>query len=218
VSSTGFLIRFLLGLAGSVAVLSILLGPVLSTAAAEGGGPVTAGRPTESRIEPRFSRVASRLAGKQVEVRCWSRSEWPRLMRNESASTRARLTSATLGLAEIGGTRINLSPTVCAGLVDLIARQRPLYELGQLRLAAALVTLAHEPQHSKGIANEAVAECDAIQVATKAAVDLGVSRSYVTMLIRTYWLHYNDELPAYRSAECRQGGALDLPRADSIWP
>jgi hypothetical protein len=36
--------------------------------------------------------------------------------------------------------------------------------------------------------------------------------------VRTYWRHYAEELPAYRSAECRQGGKLDLGRADSIWP
>jgi hypothetical protein len=36
--------------------------------------------------------------------------------------------------------------------------------------------------------------------------------------VRAYWRHYGEELPAYRSAECRQGGKLDLRRAESIWP
>jgi hypothetical protein len=228
VSSAGFLIRFLLGLSGSVAVLSVAVGLVLSSprteahvlgAAVERGAPISVGRSIESRGEPRFGQVASALAGKHVHVRCWSRSAWPRLMRNESAYTRARLNSATLGLADIGGARINLSPAVCGALVELVdQKSQPLNELGQLRLAAALVTLAHEPQHSKGIANEAVAECNAIQLAPATARELGLSRRYAASLVRAYWRHYGDELPEYRSTECRKGGALDLYRADSIWP
>jgi hypothetical protein len=228
VSSEGFLIRFLLGLVGSIAVLSLVLGFVLSSprteahvlgAAVERGALVSAGRSVESRTESRFNRVGSALAGKEVHVRCWSSSGWTRLMRKESANTRATLNSATLGLADIGGTQIDLSPAVCNALVELTdpEPQAP-DELGQRRLATALVTLAHEPQHSKGIADEAVAECNAIQLAPKAAVELGVSRAYATSLMRMYWLHYGEELPAYRSAECRQGGALDLQRGDSIWP
>ncbi|HEY8791430.1 MAG TPA: hypothetical protein VIL96_00925 [Gaiellaceae bacterium] len=50
------------------------------------------------------------------------------------------------------------------------------------------------------------------------AIKLGASTAYAAALVRTYWRHYAEELPAYRSAECRQGGKLDLGRADSIWP
>jgi hypothetical protein len=95
---------------------------------------------------------------------------------------------------------------------------RPADEAGQLFLARAVVTLSHEPQHSKGIAEEFVAECNAIQLANGTAIKLGASTAYAAALVRTYWRHYAEELPAYRSAECRQGGKLDFGRADSIWP
>ena len=85
-------------------------------------------------------------------------------------------------------------------------------------LASAVVTLSHEPQHSISIATESVAECNAIQLAEATAIKLGASPAYATELVRTYWRHYGEELPAYRSAECRKGGKLDLGRADSIWP
>jgi len=181
--------------------------------------PVIAGEAEQSRVEPRFGRIASALAGKPVEVRCWSRADWSQLMREESTFTHGQLGSDTLAFAGIGRTRINLGPAVCDGLTELAyKRMRPTDEAGQLFLASAVVTLSHEPQHSKGIAEEFVAECNAIQLANGTAIKLGASTAYAAALVRTYWRHYAAELPTYRSAECRQGGKLDLGRADSIWP
>jgi hypothetical protein len=140
-------------------------------------------------------------------------------MREERSYTHGQLGSETLGFAGIGGTRVNLAPAVCAGLVDLAYnRVRPTDEAGQLMLAAAVVTLSHEPQHSKGIADESVAECNAIQLANGTAIKLGASPAYAAALVQTYWRHYGDELPAYRSPDCSRGGKLDLGRGDSIWP
>jgi len=181
--------------------------------------PVIAGKAAQSRIEPRFARIASRLAGKPVEVRCWSTGDWARLMREEGSYTNGKLRPDTLGFAGIGGSRVNLGPTVCDGLVDLAYENaRPVDDAGQLMLAAAIVTLSHEPQHSKGIAEESVAECNAIQLANSTAIRLGATAAYAASLVHAYWRHYGEELPAYRSADCRQDGRLDLGRADSIWP
>jgi hypothetical protein len=181
--------------------------------------PVIAGEAEQSRLEPRFGRVASALAGKQLEVRCWSGADWHRLMREERSYTHGKLGAGTLGFAGIGGTRVNLGPAVCDGLVDLAYRRaRPTDEVAQLMLATAVVTLSHEPQHSMGIADESVAECNAIQIANGTAIKLGASPAYAAALVRTYWRHYGEELPAYRSVECRKEGKLDLGRADSIWP
>lgn len=181
--------------------------------------PIIAGESEQSRLEPRFGRIASALAGKSLEVRCWSASDWHRLMREERSYTHGKLGSGTLGFAGIGGARISLGPAVCAALVDLTYKlAQPRDEVGQLMLATAVVTLSHEPQHSKGIAEEFVAECNAIQLANETAIELGASRAYAATLVRTYWRHYGDELPAYRSVECRKGGRLDLGRAESIWP
>lgn len=181
--------------------------------------PVIAGDVGQSRVEPRFGGIASALAGKQLEVRCWSGADWDRLIREESSYTHGKLGANTLGFAGIGGSRVNLGPAACDGLVDLAYRRaRPTDEAGQLMLAAAVVTLSHEPQHSIGIAGESVAECNAIQLANGTAIKLGASPAYAAALVRMYWRQYEEELPAYRSSECRRGGKLDLGRADSIWP
>jgi hypothetical protein len=180
---------------------------------------VISGNTSLSRVEPRFGRIASTLAGKAIEARCWSTPDWDRLMREERIYTGGHLGSDMLGFAGISGDRVNLAPDVCSALVDLAYKgARPTDEASLLLLAAAVVTLSHEPQHSRGVAREAVAECNAIQVAQRTAMKLGASRTYAESLVRMYWRHYGEELAAYRSSECRSGGALDLGYADSIWP
>jgi hypothetical protein len=181
--------------------------------------PVIAADTGGSRVEPRFGRVASALAGKDVEARCWSMPDWRHLMREERSFTGGRLGPDTLGFADINGNRVNLAPDVCQALVDLAYNHvQPEDEAGRLMLGVAVVTLSHEAQHSKGVAREAEAECNAIQVAHRTAMKLGATESYAASLVRAYWSHYDEELKAYRSPDCRDGGALDLGYADSIWP
>jgi hypothetical protein len=181
--------------------------------------PVIGGDSTESRIEPRFGKVASWLAGKDVEVRCWSRGDWIRLLREEKAYTKHHIDEETLGFAGIDGNRVNLAPDVCAGLVDLAYRHAdPSPDEAWFPFAAAVVTLAHEPQHSKGVAVEAQAECYAIQLAAATARRLGVGLEAAARLARLYWEHYGEELPAYRSPQCRNGGMYDLDKTSSSWP
>jgi hypothetical protein len=177
--------------------------------------PVIAGPARVSRIEPRFGRIASVLAGKDVDARCWSRRDWAQLMREESTFTGGQLGVGTLGFAGINGSRVNFAPEVCAQLVELAYGGR---RVNDYALATAVVTLSHEAQHSRGIAGEAEAECYAIQVAQRAAAQLGAGPQEAASLVLTYWRHYADELPAYRSPDCRKGGSLDLGYADSIWP
>jgi len=178
--------------------------------------PVSAGASRVSRVEPRFGRIAGVLADKDVEARCWSRRDWPQLMREESTFTGGQLGPGTLGFAGINGNRVNLAPDVCAALVELGYRVAPPGDA--YALATAVVTLSHEAQHSKGFAREAEAECYAIQVAHRAARQLGAGRTYAASLVRVYWRHYAEELPYYRSTECHKGGSLDLGYVDSIWP
>lgn len=180
--------------------------------------PVIGGDAAVSRIEPRLGKVASWLAGKTVEVRCWSHADWPRLLREEKAYTR-RIGDDTVGFAGIDGNRVNLAPDICDSLVDLTYHgSRPASEVARYPLATALVTLAHEPQHAKGVVVEAQAECYAIQLAARVALRLGAEPAYASGLARLYWDHYGAELPQYRSPQCRDGGAYDLRRTTSTWP
>jgi hypothetical protein len=85
-------------------------------------------------------------------------------------------------------------------------------------LASAIVTLAHEPQHSEGTAVEAQAECYAIQLMKETAVKLGARPAYADALRRMYWAHYHEELPAYGSPACRNGGSYDLHPQRAAFP
>jgi len=181
--------------------------------------PVVAGVAVESHIDPKFSRIASELAGRDVEVRCWSRVDWTRLLREENAYTLHHIDGDTLGFAGIQGTRDNLSPEVCDGLGQLAYDHRlPTAPSAKLLLASAIVTLSHEPQHSKGIVVEAQAECYAIQLMRESAIKLGATPHNAVALQRMYWQHYDQELPAYRSPECRNGGAYDLHPTQTVFP
>ena len=183
--SGDFLTRFFLGFVGTLVVAAVVAGWATTGA--------THGQVLGAAVEryPQFSRVASTLAGKRVEVRC-------------------RPLRGLYGLAEIGGRRIDLAPAACRDLVALAYEQARPPDPERLRLlAAAVVTLAHEPQHSKGIANEAVAECNAINAAYATARGLGVEDAYARLLVRAYWAQY-DELPAaYRFPAC-SGATLGL--------
>ena len=59
--------------------------------------PVVAGVSTESHVDPKFSRIASGLAEKHVDVNCWSRVDWTRLLREEKAYTLHHIDDNTLG-------------------------------------------------------------------------------------------------------------------------
>lgn len=172
-----------------------------------------------SRIDTRYSEAAGAVAGKEVEVRCWSPADWKRLMVEEEVFTAGRVDERVLGFASAGGKRISLAPPVCADLDALVYEERaPVEEEGKYALALALVTLAHEGVHASGVADEPTAECHGIQYARQAADRLGVDPDYAAELIGLYWDGYGRLPPTYRSEECREGGALDLDAGRAEFP
>ncbi len=174
---------------------------------------------SESRIDPTFSEAASLVAGKPVEARCWSPDDWERLMVEESAYTRGKVNDTVLGFASAGGERLNLAPQICHDLARLAHRgQRPRAEEQRFRLALSAATLAHESVHASGVADEPTAECHGIQWLGRTAGALGVERDYGEQLVAAYWAHYDDLPEMYRSAECRDGGDLDLDEASASFP
>lgn len=172
-----------------------------------------------SRIEPKLSRAAGAVAGKNVEVRCWSGPDWRKLMVEERAYTRGKVNESVLGFASAGGARLSLAPTICRDLTRLAYEQaRPAAAERLHALALAVATLAHESVHVSGIADEATAECHGIQLSERAARALGIERRLARRLKEAYWSRY-DEIPAvYRSPECRDGGELDLDESSRAFP
>lgn len=183
--------------------------------------PTIGGRSTVSRIEPRFSSVASTLAGKPVEVRCWSQADWSEL------DNQWRDWTGTGLLAMKGYTRksqpgtVHLSPLFCARLVAFTySKARPTKRnvRAQEDLAVALGVLAHEAQHSAGILGEATAECYGLQRVRPLARMLGATKDYAAGLARLAWSRYPNTPPDYRSPDCRNGGPLDLNPLTATWP
>ena len=72
-----------------------------------------------SRNEPTFSEAARLLVGKPVEIRCWAPSDWRGLTRQVEAYTGRPLPARETGGFVLALGRANLSPRVCAQLVDL---------------------------------------------------------------------------------------------------
>jgi hypothetical protein len=183
--------------------------------------PIIAGPSDESRIEPRFSRVASTLSGRRAEVRCWSREDW-----QKRASEWARWPDVSplgpwRGYTSKDHERINLPPAVCDSLTRLV------YEHVAARkdswpdaLAWSVALLAHEAQHVRGISNEAMAECYGMQSISTATRELGRTDEEGRYLASLYWENsYPDQKdPVYYSRECRNGGRLDLHPESDGWP
>jgi hypothetical protein len=85
--------------------------------------------------------------------------------------------------------------------------------------AIALDVLAHESWHLEGNQNEALTECYALQTVGFVATKLGSNNIQARGLARLVHLLVYPHLPdAYRSDECRDGGALDLRPDSSAWP
>ncbi len=95
--------------------------------------------------------------------------------------------------------------------VDFTCIDRGACGFAEFNAAWAAHTLAHEAFHLRGIQNEAVAECYALQNTAFVAERLGVPAEHAQKLQR--WLFvkgYPNEPEDYRSAECYDGGLLDL--------
>lgn len=125
----------------------------------------------------------------------------------------------TLGFAGISGDRVNLAPDVCDSLVALAYNgARPADEVGQLLMGAAVVTLSTSLSTARASRTKRLPSATRSSLRTHTAARFGTSRAYAAALVRTYWRHYDKELAAYRSSECRDRGALDRGYAGSIWP
>jgi hypothetical protein len=83
----------------------------------------------------------------------------------------------------------------------------------------AVHTIAHESWHLRGIRDEAVTECKALQTTAQAAELLGADAQHAdaAALYSITWF-YPREPSEYRTPTCYDGGPLDLRPADPHWP
>jgi hypothetical protein len=89
-------------------------------------------------------------------------------------------------------------------------------------VAMALATVSHESYHLLGYRNEARVECYALQsiwfVASKLGASLEESQAIASFYASQIYPKRRIQTPAYWSAECRDGGKLDLRPSLARWP
>jgi hypothetical protein len=117
--------------------------------------------------------------------------------------------------------RVARPPAPCFAGGRQLGGDQPFWD-GYFADAEAIQTLAHESIHLKGDAVEAEAECYGMQAVASVAQQLGdaaddgraIAQYYATLL----YPQRQTQSPAYWSAECSPGGALDLTPDDGVWP
>jgi hypothetical protein len=166
---------------------------------------------------PLLGRVASQLARRHTEVRCWTRADWSRLVREEREISVSHVDARAAAITSLAAARENLRPAICSRLAALARGARP-KGADELRTAFALLVLAHESEHAAGVASEMLADCRGMQTMRRAGGLLGVDRAYAQRLAEDYWRMYPRQPRIYFSRACRNGGQLDLRRHDATWP
>lgn len=164
--------------------------------------------------------VAARLTGKKPVVRCGALHASP----------------GVLGITPfLNGHPIGyflLDPQVCADLAAFRAGPSsydPAACTGNACLqrvagtVQAIQTISHESYHVLGWKAEATAECYGMQSLWYTANRLGASAALSQALASWYWAHLypfrrTSPHPEYWSAECRDGGKLDLRPKAHAWP
>jgi hypothetical protein len=174
--------------------------------------PSLAGPSAKSRKDPRYARVASKVAGTARSVFCWNTVDWSILQKafDESA---------------IGGyvdpakpKQIALAPNVCSRLDGLEYRKPP--AVPTTKTAAAILVFGREIEESEGRVNAAQATCYALQQVPATSELLGASPAPARKLGRlaaTWYRRPNLPFGAW-SAQCHDGGKLDLDRRHQHWP
>jgi hypothetical protein len=187
-------------------------------------------------LEARSSWIARSLAGPDVSIECVSPAAW-RSLAAEYGFDR-ELTWALTPLrwdadssSTVPTAQSSLSPRACR-LEDAFLRAPTEQGARLCRHGAALGecddwaakllavhVLGHESMHLAGIVDEAQAECLAAQLGAFVAVSLGAKPRFARSLAREYWsYYYPSQDRRYRSAECRDGGKLDLFPSRRGWP
>lgn len=159
--------------------------------------------------QERLAAVASDLAGRKIAVRC------PGFLSSlvDTHGEAGQVRFAADGRPE---NHTDLSPQTCKALrrlarVDFSCIDRGDCGFPQFDAAWAAHTLAHEAFHLRGFQDEGVTECYAIQNTAFVAERLGVAGPQARKL--QAWIFargYPNEPQEYRSAQCYNGGPLDL--------
>jgi hypothetical protein len=184
--------RFLVGL-GVVGALALLLWFVESRR----GWDALDGE-TRARAAARFSAEASVIARKPVTVQC------------DESGRQVGIVQHADGAAVVGGTVAYLTPERCLQLYRLAFE----HDEPSSQTARAIAVLAHEAWHLRGIEDEGVTECFAVQSGVALGRRFGLSESTAGRLMRQQLaenaLRRGGGFEYRMPADCRDGAHLDL--------
>ncbi len=154
----------------------------------------------------RFSTEASQIADKPVEIYCDESRDFVGAMQHAD------------GVAEVGGERAYLTPEICHDLYRLAFED----EIRGSQTARAIAVLAHEAWHLRGVGDEGMTECYAVQSGVKIGRRLGLSDERAQQLMRQQLaenaLRSGGSVEYRVPPECRDGGSLDLDSGSSRFP
>jgi hypothetical protein len=172
----------------------------------------------DSHIDPKLGRVASKLAERKVQTRCWSTNDWYHINLERQAITQ-RTDFWAQGQAERAGV-IHLDNEFCQSLARFYAGELPSSNLGRSVLATSLLILAHEAEHEYNFSfSEAVVECYAVQDVRDLVTEAGRTDRYAADIAAYAWeLSYLHNDPDYSTSRCRNGGPLDIYPKSKLWP
>jgi hypothetical protein len=161
--------------------------------------------------------IATELAGRPVAVRCPGFLESLVDVRGEAGRVQFDANGRPAN-------HTDLAPSTCSALrhldqVEFTCIERETCGYKQFKAAWAAHTLAHESFHLRGFEDEGITECYALQNSAFVAERLGVPVKQATEL--QAWLYkdgYPNEPQDYQSADCYDGGPLDLRPQSSVFP
>ncbi len=192
--------RFLVGLG----VIGALVSTIWFVESRTGWGSLAG----DTRLEAaaRFSDEASRIAEKPVTIRC-----------DESRDYVGSVQHAD-GVAYVGGDRAYLTPERCYDLYRLAFEEEVTFS----QTARALAVLTHEAWHLRGVSDEGVTECYALQSGVEVGRRLGLSEDTARRMMRQQLtenqLRGAGSLEYRVPADCRNGGRLDLDQDGDRFP
>ncbi len=159
-------------------------------------------------LERRLSRVAGRLDGVGVTVRCQS-------LGKEMVDVGSELGYVRWGPDGVPEHSTLIKREQCADLASYLASPHGTPTPGQV---IAVHVLTHEAMHMAGLTGEAQAECAAVQRDADTARRLGASPVEAQALAVEYWTTTYPRMPEdYRTADCAPGGPLDEGGPDAPW-
>jgi hypothetical protein len=195
----------------------LLLVPVVAVAIY-----LVADRREAAAQEARLAAIAGHIAGRPVEVRCQGRVSAAFDVTGESGSVRFDAAGRPADWTDLKrGICLKLArfDSDRGGEAFTCVHDPYACDLEVLKSVHALETLAHEAWHLAGHADEAAAQCYALQRIAFVAAALGAPLEQGEALARTAFVVLYPQMPEeYRSADCRDGGSLDLSPDSPVFP